>query len=376
MYAAAGKAIALAVALLFLLVIALTVGGGEDCAQSADDTAGGAQSLAASGAGGDRAIPSPMRRLYVQVARQSGVPAPILAAVGYVETRHGRVRSTSSAGAQGPMQFLPSTWRGLRCPGSIQNARDAIGCAARYLKILAKEPGRSGDIWQYAMCRYNGGCRPGVPAEAGYGATGQVAMSIARAYGYQPGQTSVLAAETVAMSTGQACADETGEPASVSGATGPVRWLPTANRPSMPVTPRLRRYLARVAGQFGKPITVCTGTNHSMLTSSGSVSEHWAGNGADICSSANGFPIASYRNASSGGAGNGIAEASLIVAGVSPTRARAIARRGGLCDIYTGKQRVQVIWKTRTGGDHYDHVHVGLADSRNPRAITCMAPTP
>lgn len=373
---AAGKAIALGVALLCLLVVALTVGGGEDCAESADASGGAGQSLTTSRAGGDRAIPSPMRRLYVQVARESGVPAPILAAVGYVETRHGRVRSTSTAGAQGPMQFLPATWRGLRCPGSIQNGRDAVRCAAKYLKILAKEPGRSGDTWQYAMCRYNGGCRPGVPAEAGYGATGQVAMSIARAYGYKPGQASTLDAETVAMTTDAACGDETGEPASASGATGPVRWLPTANRPGAPVTPQLRRFLARVAGQSGKPITVCTGTNHSMMTSSGNVSEHWAGNGADICSSANRFPIASYRNRSSGGGGNDIAEASLVVAGVSPTRARAIARRGGLCDVYTGKQRVQVIWKTRTGGNHYDHIHIGLAVRPNPRGITCMAPTP
>jgi membrane-bound lytic murein transglycosylase B len=34
-----------------------------------------------------------------------------LAAIHLVETGLGRIRGTSSAGAQGPMQFLPSTWK-------------------------------------------------------------------------------------------------------------------------------------------------------------------------------------------------------------------------------------------------------------------------
>ena len=376
---AAGKAIALGVALLCLLVVALTVGGGEDCAASADAAGGGGQSLTAGGAGGDRAIPSPMRRLYVRVARESGVPAPILAAVGYVETRHGRVRATSTAGAQGPMQFLPSTWRGLRCPGSIQNARDAVRCAARYLKVLAREPGRSGDTWQYAMCRYNGGCRPGVPAEAGYGATGQVAMSVARAYGYRPGQSTVLAAETAEGSDLEGCGED--EPAGsiaagADGRRGSVRYLPTANRPGVPVTPPMREHLALVAGRLGRPITVCSGTNHRMMSSSGNVSDHWSGNGADICSSANRFPIASHGDLSSGGSGNDIATASLVIAGVPRARARSLARVGGLCDVHTGRQRVQVIWKTRTGGDHYDHIHIGVKRVSAPRGVRCMSPTP
>ncbi|HYZ79709.1 MAG TPA: hypothetical protein VE571_00490, partial [Solirubrobacteraceae bacterium] len=61
-----------------------------------------------------------------------GVPWPYLAAIELVETRFGRIRGPSSAGAQGPMQFLPATWAQYG-HGSINNPRDAIMAAARLL---------------------------------------------------------------------------------------------------------------------------------------------------------------------------------------------------------------------------------------------------
>ncbi|HKQ41683.1 MAG TPA: lytic transglycosylase domain-containing protein, partial [Pseudonocardia sp.] len=63
-----------------------------------------------------------------------GVAWEVLAAVMLVETRMGRVRSNSSAGAQGPMQFLPSTWRAYGLGGDIRDPRDAIMGAANYLR--------------------------------------------------------------------------------------------------------------------------------------------------------------------------------------------------------------------------------------------------
>jgi soluble lytic murein transglycosylase-like protein len=62
-----------------------------------------------------------------------GVAWQVLAAVMLVETRMGRVRSNSSAGAQGPMQFLPSTWDAYGLGGDIHDAHDAILGAANYL---------------------------------------------------------------------------------------------------------------------------------------------------------------------------------------------------------------------------------------------------
>ena len=64
--------------------------------------------------------------------RATHVPWQILAAIGLVETRMGRLRGPSSAGARGPMQFLPATWA-LYGRGDIDSAHDAIMAAARLL---------------------------------------------------------------------------------------------------------------------------------------------------------------------------------------------------------------------------------------------------
>ncbi|HWH27701.1 MAG TPA: lytic transglycosylase domain-containing protein [Mycobacteriales bacterium] len=70
---------------------------------------------------------------YRAAAREFGVGWEYLAAIHLVETRMGRIRGTSSAGAQGPMQFLPSTWEAYG-EGDIESPRDAIRAAARYLR--------------------------------------------------------------------------------------------------------------------------------------------------------------------------------------------------------------------------------------------------
>ena len=67
-----------------------------------------------------------------------------------VETRCGRIRGTSSAGARGPMQFLPSTWRRYGRGGDIQATGDAILAAARLLRAN----GAPGDMAR-ALYAYN-----------------------------------------------------------------------------------------------------------------------------------------------------------------------------------------------------------------------------
>lgn len=63
-----------------------------------------------------------------------GVPWEYLAAIHLVETRMGRIKGDSTAGAQGPMQFIPTTWEIYGRGGDITSNRDAIYAAARYLR--------------------------------------------------------------------------------------------------------------------------------------------------------------------------------------------------------------------------------------------------
>jgi hypothetical protein len=70
---------------------------------------------------------------YFKAAQASyDVPWQYLAAIEFVETRFGRVRGLSAAGAEGPMQFLPATWARYG-RGDVRDPRDAIFGAARYL---------------------------------------------------------------------------------------------------------------------------------------------------------------------------------------------------------------------------------------------------
>jgi soluble lytic murein transglycosylase-like protein len=75
-----------------------------------------------------------LRQHYREAERRFGVPWTILAAVNFVETAFGKVRSRSTAGAQGPMQFLPATWRAYGLGGDVHEPRDAILGAANYLR--------------------------------------------------------------------------------------------------------------------------------------------------------------------------------------------------------------------------------------------------
>ena len=82
-----------------------------------------------------RAAPAAeLRRHYARAQRRFGVHWSILAAVNFVESAFGRVRSASEAGARGPMQFLPATWRAYGMGGDIDDPRDAILAAANYLR--------------------------------------------------------------------------------------------------------------------------------------------------------------------------------------------------------------------------------------------------
>jgi hypothetical protein len=105
-------------------------------------------------------IPASYLRLYRAAASTCrGLPWTVLAAIGTVETGNGANTSTSSKGAMGPMQFLPSTFVAYAVDGdgdgvaNIQDPADAIYSAARYL--CAWGAGLGGQSLYAAIFAYN-----------------------------------------------------------------------------------------------------------------------------------------------------------------------------------------------------------------------------
>jgi membrane-bound lytic murein transglycosylase B len=90
---------------------------------------------------------------YRAAQARLAVPWEYLAAIHLVETRVGRIRGTSSAGAQGPMQFLPSTWQRYGRGGDIQATGDAILAAARLLRANGAPADMAGALYAYNPSR-------------------------------------------------------------------------------------------------------------------------------------------------------------------------------------------------------------------------------
>ncbi len=77
----------------------------------------------------------------------------VLAAVNFVESAFGKVRNTSTAGAQGPMQFEPATWRAYGLGGNIHDVHDAILGAANYLAANRGATNEHGALYRYNPSR-------------------------------------------------------------------------------------------------------------------------------------------------------------------------------------------------------------------------------
>lgn len=107
-----------------------------------------------------RAPPAPTLLGYYRAAeRRFGVPWNVLAAVNFVETKFGKIRNTSAAGAQGPMQFIPLTWRRYGLGGDVNDPHDAILGAANYLQAIrctAQSAARASRLQPFAGIRRRG----------------------------------------------------------------------------------------------------------------------------------------------------------------------------------------------------------------------------
>ncbi len=121
-------------------------------------------------------IPPDYLALYQAAGATYNVPWPVLAAIGKVESDHGRNPAAyrpNEAGAQGPMQFIPSSWERYQWASGnprpdVNHPRDAIFAAALYLRVA----GAPGDIPR-AVFAYN---------HAGWYV--DLVLRQARAYGY------------------------------------------------------------------------------------------------------------------------------------------------------------------------------------------------
>ena len=86
---------------------------------------------------------------YREAEAASGVGWNYLAAINLIETRLGSVVGPSSAGAQGPMQFLPSTFAAYGEGSDIYSPRDSIMAAGRYLAANNFAANHDGAIYRY-----------------------------------------------------------------------------------------------------------------------------------------------------------------------------------------------------------------------------------
>ncbi|MFI0411199.1 NlpC/P60 family protein [Actinomadura sp. 3N508] len=110
-------------------------------------------------------IPASYLALYHRAGRENGIGWHLLAAVGKVESDHGRgpgpgiSAGRNLAGAAGPMQFMPGTWAAFGVDGNhdgrtdIYDPADAIPAAARYLKHNGAPERTRTALYQYNHSR-------------------------------------------------------------------------------------------------------------------------------------------------------------------------------------------------------------------------------
>ena len=102
--------------------------------------------------------PNEFRPIYYAAGQKFNIPWQLIEAVHEVESgKSGSTNRHSYAGAIGPMQFMPGTWRGYAVDGDgdgkadITNVNDAIYTAAHYLAASGADEGRIDD----AIFNYN-----------------------------------------------------------------------------------------------------------------------------------------------------------------------------------------------------------------------------
>lgn len=155
----------------------------------------------------------------------------------------------------------------------------------------------------------------------------------------EPAQTFVQPRSAGAAPGGAQDVEATGSTQGLS--LGNVNLSPGADRAGARTGKAILHFVGQIAGLYGSPLTIGTGTNHNQnVAGTNRESAHWRGNAADI--------------PASGATLTKLGQDALIAAGMSPAQARRV--QGGLFNI----GGYQVIFQTHEGGDHTNHLHVGI----------------
>lgn len=129
--------------------------GFEAQARSARPLGSIGSTLPSSGAStttGTGKVPADLAPIFAQAAAKTGVPEALIKAVARAESGF-RVTAASPAGAEGIMQLMPGTARGLGVTNSMDPEQNILG-GARYLKQMLTR--FDGDV-KLALAGYNAG---------------------------------------------------------------------------------------------------------------------------------------------------------------------------------------------------------------------------
>lgn len=324
-------------------------------------------------------------------AKKYGIPTSLANALIGQESG-GKPDAVSSKGAVGLTQVLPSTAAGMYGISEQEAARRlrdpgfALDAGFRYLAAQKKAFGS----WRLALAAYNAGPNAvrdhdGVPpfAEteayvrnilAKAGALGSAGVALAaptaptalaeqpqpeldttafalqtlsdtRAGSYDPQaalrQLALSQTLTAAPTAAPAQRDPHVEQPKVGTWGKWVRLAKGADRAGAETAQSVLSFVGSLGRRYGRPLTIGTGTNHNQfVVGTQRESQHWTGHAADI-------PATGAKLLRLG-------RLALVQAGMSRRDARKAT--GGIYNV----GGYQVIFRTNEGGNHWNHLHVGV----------------
>ncbi|HEY8201290.1 MAG TPA: transglycosylase SLT domain-containing protein [Actinomycetota bacterium] len=279
------------------------------------------------------AIPAGMLTLYREAALDCpGLPWQVLAAVGKIESDHGRNAHTSSAGAVGPMQFMPATWRIYGRDANTDGVLDprdpvdaAHGTAAMLCAMGGGDPGRLAT----AVARYN----PGAPWYSG------AVMAEAARYGLGSGRIRLAALEPAG---------------SLAGGHVLLSRAAADDVDAGLVDPALVRLLEKIGQRHVIEVSVFRTGHSRYVEGTKRISLHMQGRAADV-SGVDGQPV----SVSNAGARDVVGWLAGLEAPVRPVEV------GSPFTDVTGAGIF-------SDGSHRDHIHIGMAE---PGAATIPVST-